>query len=222
MFSIYYKVVRFFLYPIIYIADFMQNNFTAFFSPMNIGPTAFRTFSEFIKENFKKHDYVLDFGSGTGYFSKLFDKKKYLGVEINKKFVQMSKKKNKNYNFKILNDDCLHKYENKINSILISNVMHHLSDRQIEKAFTFFKKKLSPKTKIFIIEPLLPKTFFSLEFLMKVLDIGNNIKTKKGYLKIFKKCFSIKKTRIKEFRIFSWCDNEFGTAHVLVLNGFLK
>jgi len=212
MISIHYKVVRFLLYPIIYLADFMQNNFTAFFSPMNIGPVAKPAYAKFIKENFKKNDYVLDFGSGAGYFSTLFDKKKYLGVEINKNFVQTSKKKYKNYNFKVLNDDCLHEYKNKINSIFINNVMHHLSDRQIEKAFTFFKKKLSPKTKVFIIEPILPKTFFSLEFLMKVLDIGNNIKTKKGYFKIFKKCFSIKKTRIKEV----------GISHVLVLNGFLK
>jgi len=212
MISIRYKVVRFFLYPIIYLADFVQNNFTNFFTPMNIGPVSKPSYSKFIRQNFKKNDYVLDFGSGAGYFSTLFDKNKYLGVEINKNFVRTSKKKYKNYDFKVLNDDCLNGYKNKINSIFINNVVHHLSDAQIEEAFNFFRKKLSPKTKIFIIEPILPETFFSLEFLMKVMDIGSNIKTKKEYFKIFKRCFSIKKTRIKQV----------GISHVFILNGFLK
>ena len=88
-----YKTVRFILYPIIFLADFMQNNFTNFFTPMNIGPVSENSYGIFLKKNIKKNDFVLDFGSGAGFFSTLFDKKKYLGVEINKNFVLTSKKK---------------------------------------------------------------------------------------------------------------------------------
>ena len=207
-----YKIVRFTLYPIIFCANYMQNNFTNFFTPMNIGPVTTPEYSAFVKKNISKNDFVLDFGSGAGFFSTLFDKKKYLGVEINKNFVLTSKKKYKNYNFRLLNKHCLNGYRNKIDTILINNVMHHLSDAQIEQTFLFFKKKLRPKTKVFIVEPLFPKTFLSWEFFLKVVDIGHNIKNQKNYLKIFRKCFLINSFIVKEIRI----------SHVLILKGFLK
>jgi SAM-dependent methyltransferase len=207
-----YQTVRFILYPIIFLADFMQNNFTNFFTPMNIGPVSENSYGIFLKNNIKKNDFVLDFGSGAGFFSTLFDKKKYLGVEINKNFVLASKKKYKNYNFRLLNKYCLDGYKNKINIILINNVMHHLSDAQIEQAFFFFKRKLRPKTKVFIVEPLFPKTFLSWEFFFKALDVGHNIKNQKNYLKIFRKCFFVNSCTVKEIKI----------SHVLILKGFLK
>lgn len=207
-----YKIFRFILYPLIYLANFIQNNFSDFFTPMNMGSVSEKSYADFIKKNFNKNDYVLDFGSGAGFHSTLFDKNKYLGVEINKNFVLTSRKKYKNFKFKELNKKCLSGYEKKITSIFINNVLHHLTDRQIEDTFIFFKKNLRSNTKLFIIEPLLPYTFFSLEFVMKVLDIGDNIKTKDGYLKIIKNCFSVKKTRVRNHRL----------SHALVLNGFLK
>ena len=207
-----YKIHRFILYPIIYLADFLQNNCSNFFTPMNIGPVSENFYGVFLKKNISKNDFVLDFGSGAGFFSTLFDKKKYLGVEINKNFVLTSKKKYKNYNFRLLNKHCLNGYRNKIDTILINNVMHHLSDAQIEQTFLFFKKKLRPKTKVFIVEPLFPKTFLSWEFFLKVVDIGHNIKNQKNYLKIFRKCFLINSFIVKEIRI----------SHVLILKGFLK
>ena len=211
MISIRYKVVRFFLYPIIYLADFMQNNFTYYFTPMNMGPITRPGYINFIKKNFSKNDYVLDFACGAGYFSSIFNEKKYLGVEINKNFVSTARKKHKKYKFKILNKSCLDGYKNKINSIFINNVLHHLTDDEINEVFVFFAKKLRPGTKIFIVEPLLPKKFFSSEFFMKVVDIGENMKTKKEYLKVLKQKFFIKKYKVKLLSI----------DHALVLSGFL-
>ena len=91
-----YKIVRFVLYPIIFTANYMQNNFTNFFTPMNLGPVSRPEYSIFIKKNFKKNDFVLDYGCGAGFFCNLFDKKKYLGVEINSSFVKTAKKNIKN------------------------------------------------------------------------------------------------------------------------------
>ena len=212
MILILYKITRFLLYPIIYLADFIQNNLTNFFTPMNMGPVAEDSYAKFIKENLKHYDYILDFGCGAGFFSKLFKRKKYLGVEVNKNFILSAKKKYRGYNFKLLDQKCLDDYRNKINLVFINNVLHHLTDQEIKNTFLLFKKKLKPNTKIFIIEPVLPKSFFSLEFFMKVIDIGNNIKTKKDYLKILNLCFGIKTKKIMEV----------GIGHVLVLKGFLK
>ncbi len=207
-----YNFFRFLLYPLIILANFLQNNLTSVFTPMNMGPTSEDYYSNFIKKNFKKKDFILDFGSGAGFFSKLFDPKKYLGVEINKSFLNISKKRNLKHKFRLLKNDYLKGYENKINFIFINNVLHHLTDEQILSVFSFFKRKLNKKVKVFIIEPLLPKTFFSLEFIMKVLDIGNNIKNKKNYIKILKKILYINSYNIKKVSIGS----------VLVIKGHIK
>ena len=207
-----YKIFRFILYPIIFTADLFQNRFTSIFTPMNMGPVSEDSYSSFIKENINQNDFVLDFGSGAGFFSKLFDSKKYLGVEINKSFVDHAKKNNPEYKFKILENDYLESHKDKIDLIFINNVLHHLTDKQINKTISYFKIKLKKKTKIFIIEPLFPKRFFSLEFLMKVLDIGDNIKTEREYLKLLEKILLIEKSHIKKV----------GIGSVLIIKGFIN
>ena len=49
-----YQTVRFILYPVIFLADALQNNFTNFFTPMNIGPVAKPEYSHFIKKKNSK------------------------------------------------------------------------------------------------------------------------------------------------------------------------
>ena len=207
-----YPIFRTLLYPLIIIANFLQNNFTSFFQPMNMGPTSKDSYANFIKKNFNQKNYVLDFGCGAGFFSQLFNPKKYLGVEINKSFLNTSKIRNSKHTFKLLKENYLRGYENKIDYIFINNVLHHLTDDQILETFNFFKKKLKKKIKVFIIEPLSPKSFFSLEFFMKVLDIGDNIKNKRNYVNLFKKILYIKSYNVKKVSIGS----------VLVVKGYIK
>ena len=207
-----YPIFRTLLYPLIILANFLQNNFTSFFQPMNMGPTSKDSYANFIKKNFNKKNYVLDYGCGAGFFSQLFNPKKYLGVEINKSFLNTSRIRNSKHTFKLLKKNYLKGYENKIDYIFINNVLHHLTDDQIFETFTFFKKTLKKKIKVFIIEPLLPKSFFSLEFFMKVLDIGDNIKNKRNYVNLFKKILYIKSYNVKKVSIGS----------VLVVKGYIK
>ena len=207
-----YPIFRTLLYPLIILADFLQNNFTSFFQPMNMGPTSKDSYANFIKKNFNKKNYVLDYGCGAGFFSQLFNPKKYLGVEINKSFLNTSRIRNSKHTFKLLKKNYLKGYENKIDYIFINNVLHHLTDDQIFETFIFFKKTLKKKIKVFIVEPLLPKSFFSVEFFMKVLDIGDNIKDKRNYVNLFKKILYIKSYNVKKVSIGS----------VLVVKGYIN
>ena len=207
-----YPIFRTILYPLIIITNFLQNNFTSFFQPMNMGPTSKDSYANFIKKNFNQKNYVLDFGCGAGFFSQLFNPKKYLGVEINKSFLNTSKIRNSKHTFKLLKKNYLKGYENKIDYIFINNVLHHLTDDQIFETFVFFKKTLKKKIKVFIVEPLLPKSFFSVEFFMKVLDIGDNIKDKRNYVSLLKKILYIKSFNVKKVSIGS----------VLVVKGYIK
>ena len=167
MINLLYKIFRFILFPIIYFADFLQNNLTSFFSPMNMGPVSEDEYSQHIKKNISKKNYVLDFGSGAGFFSNLFNPNKYLGVDINKNFIRVSKIKNQKYRYRILEKDYLRGYERKINLIFINNVLHHLSDKQILDTFSYFKKARK-KTELFIIDQYF-KTFFIRVFMVLLI-----------------------------------------------------
>ena len=83
-------------------------------------------------------------------------------------------------------DKNIRRYKKHINSILINNVIHHLSDDQVSSTFNFIRNHSKKKSKILIIEPLFPTEFFSLQFFLKALDIGNYIRTKDQYLSILK------------------------------------
>lgn len=196
-----FKITRFCLYPVIIVADFLQTNFTRFFTPMNMGPVNTPTWSETINYYFDKKDFVLDFGCGVGFFSKLFDHQNYIGLEINKKFLERARTINSAYNFSHFNELNEDEIKDKIDGVLINNVLHHLSDDQISKSFEFLRRISKNNSKILIIEPLFPKKFFSLEFFMKALDIGNYIRTEENYKNVLRKSLKIEEVKIKKFGI---------------------
>ncbi len=207
-----FKITRFILFPIIITADFFQNNFTKYFTPMNVGPVTTKNWSKMINKFFKKNDFVLDYGCGVGFFCKLFNHKKYIGIDINKNFITNAKKINKQYKFMSFEDKNIRRYKKHINSILINNVIHHLSDDQVSSTFNFIRNHSKKKSKILIIEPLFPTEFFSLQFFLKALDIGNYIRTKDQYLSILKNEINIKGSFKRKFGI--------GTA--IIFHGYIR
>ena len=192
-----YKLTRFFLFPIILLADYLQTNYTKYFTPMNMGPVNEPIWKKTILKYLNSKNYVLDYGCGVGFFCKLFNSKKYVGLEINKNFIIRAKKINKNYNFFELQDKKIITYKNKINAIFINNVLHHMSDNQIHRTLKFLKKNSKKNSKFLIIEPLLPQNFFSTQFFLKALDIGNFLRTKEGYLKNLKRVKILKVSQAK-------------------------
>ena len=192
-----YKLTRIILYPIILVADYLQTNYTKFFTPMNIGPVNDPAWKKMILKHLDRKNYVLDYGCGVGFFSKIFDKKRYVGLEINKKFLLRAKKINKGYKFLELEDKKIRKFKSKINAVFINNVLHHMSDDQINSALQFLKENSKKNSKLLIIEPLLPKKIFSLQFLLKALDIGNFMREKEGYIDILAGVKILKITQAK-------------------------
>ena len=169
---------------------------------MNMGPVSTNKFKRFLKNCFKEKSFILDFGCGAGYFSTLFNPKKYVGIDINKSFINLAKKKFRNYKFYNFDQKKLiKKYKNKIDYILINNVIHHLNKKQLKENFLFIKKNCKKNTTLIIIEPLMPKKFLTLEFFMKVLDIGNFITNQNGYIKRLNRYLKINKIKVVKFSI---------------------
>ena len=108
---------------------------------MNMGPVSTDKFKRFLKNCFKEKSFILDFGCGAGYFSTLFNPNKYVGIDINKSFINLAKSKYINHKFYNFSEkEKLKKYKNKINFILINNVIHHLNKKQLKENFSFIKK----------------------------------------------------------------------------------
>ncbi len=192
-----YKLTKIILYPIILVADYLQTNHTKFFTLMNIGPVNDPALKKMILKHLSYKNYVLDYGCGVGFFCKIFNKKRYLGLEINKKLLQRAKKINKGYKFLELKDKKVTKFKNKINAAFMNNVLHHMSDNQINLALQFLKKNSKKNTKLLIIEPLFPKKNFSLQFFLKALDIGNFMRRKEEYVKVLKRVKILKISQAK-------------------------
>ncbi len=192
-----YKLTRIILYPIILVADYLQTNYTKFFTLMNVGPVNDPAWTRMILKHLSYKNYVLDYGCGVGFFFKILNNKIYIGLEINRKFLLRAKKINKGYKFLELKDKKITKFKNKINAVLINNVLHHMSDNQINLALQFLKKNSKKNTKLLIIDPLFPKKFFSLQFFLKVLDIGNFMRRKEDCIKVLKRVKILKITQAK-------------------------
>ena len=192
-----YKLTRFFLIPIILLADYLQTNYTKYFTPMNMGPVNEPIWKKTILKYLNSKNYVLDYGCGVGFFCRLFNSKKYIGLEINKNFIIRAKKINKNYIFFVFQDKKISNYKNRVNAIFINNVLHHMSDNQVSRTLKFLKKNSKKNSKFLIIEPLLPQNFFSIQFFLKALDIGNFLRTKEGYLKNLKRVKILKVSQAK-------------------------
>ncbi len=213
-----YKITRFFLKPLIILVDFLQNNFTKNFALMNIGTTEMQSYKNLIKSFFKKKDFILDCGCGIGHFCKLFNSKRYVGIEINDNFVTLARDKNPNYLFDNFKGKKIDRYKKKINSVLINNVVHHLSPNDVKKVFSYLKEKTKKrKIKILIIEPILPSKYFSIEYFLKVLDIGNYVNDVKGYNQILKKYVKIQDKSITKFKV-----NEHFKSSTLIIKGIIK
>ena len=195
-----YHFFRIIFYPIRLIIYLIQSNFIRFFNLMDLGATQEPNWKEYIKENINLNHKILDFGCGTGNFSNLFKKDKYLGIDINKNFISYAKQKNPEYNFITVDYIKNNKFVyEKRDVILVNGVLHHISDENINKSFEIIKKISNQNAKILILEPTKPVSIFTLDFIQKILDLGINIKSSLEYEELLKKYINIEKITTYKF-----------------------
>lgn len=184
------KKIRLITSPIKFLISKLQDNAHKFnflnFMNANYDEDKFLNLINFNKLS---KSYVLDFGSGLGYYSNFFDQNYYYGVEPNKNYYKISKKNYPNKNFFNLN----FAKENppnlfpKFQLILINGVIHHINDNDCDIIMPKLKKLLSNNGHMLVREPLPPQSLLKFKSLIyKNLDLGNYIRIKSELLKIFK------------------------------------
>ena len=136
---------------------------------------------------------TLDFGCGSGPYSSLFSKEKYVGVDVEVKNVEFARKKYQK-EFKVINGTDL-KNVKKVEQIFAIDVFHHLSDDIIKKYVREFARLLSKKGKVLILEHFPAKQQTNiLGKLLMTFDRGKNIRLKEELSKFFTERFTIEKS----------------------------
>lgn len=140
-----------------------------------------------VKEiGFLKNSAVLDLGCGTGTLSGLFNKEEYLGVDIDKDSINLARKKNKEYLYKI-DDATTFRNKKKYDLVLIVGVLHHLNDSDVKKILKTISLHTKKGGKVVIIEAIPP--IYKINFvgwILRKLDRGHHVRKLEEYEKLIK------------------------------------
>ena len=163
-------------YPRIYtfIRKIIENNFIAHIKIIS-------------KEFPKDTGNVLDLACGIGEFSIYFDKDKYIGVDIEEKYIKYGKKKF-DRNLIVGNALNLKFKDNDFDFVLISGFLHHLSDEDVEKVLIEITRVLKKNGKFVLIEDAPSSRFLSKK--LQESDVGANIRKMEEYEIILSEFFN--------------------------------
>lgn len=139
---------------------------------------------------FLQNKKILDLGCGTGTLIEYIRLRDYLGVDVNKNFIKLARKKYPQFKFKVL-DIVNKKIEENFDYILIMNVLHHLTDKQAKNLFAKINKK---KFKEFVIIESNPNNLIG-QMLGK-FDAGSNFRKYDYLKKMIKEDFQITNTKV--------------------------
>ena len=177
------------------------------FSQKIMSATSFRR--KVVSKNITKNNVnVLDIGCGPAEILDSLPIVNYFGYDINSAYINFAKKK---YG-KIGNFYC-RKFTNKelkrlprFDHVLLLVILHHLDDKEIKQLILRIKKILKKNGNIIAVDPILLKKQNSIAKFIIEKDRGNNVRSKKEYLKNIKKYFKKIKTKIyhQKFIPYTW------------------
>ena len=151
---------------------------------------------------------ILDIGCGPAEILESLPKVEYYGYDISQKYINHAKKKYKDrgsfFCKKFSNADL--KKLPKFDYVLLLGILHHLSDREIQKLMKMIKKVLVKKGQLITIDPVFTKNQNPIAKFFINVDRGNNVRNKRNYTNLIKKSFKKIKAQIhqQKFIPYTW------------------
>ncbi len=179
------------------ITDLIFSNGNIFDKFRNIIHSNFRDEKNIIRKYFNKNRITLDFGCGAGQFSILFDPKYYYGIDTDIKYINFCKKNHKG-NFSIIKDNPPYKFKSKyFEQILVSSVIHHISDRNLLTIARELKRVLKDDGDLMIVDHFTKKIQGNLFCKLLInLDRGKYFRDLDGIIDLFSEYFKVKKIKL--------------------------
>jgi SAM-dependent methyltransferase len=149
----------------------------------------------------KDGESVLDVGCGPGINADLFRGKRYLGIDINKKYIDYCRRKF-GLDFRTL-DICNAKIdESGFDWVLMNSFIHHISDEEAKKVLAGIKHNVKIGGQIMIIDLLPPTKANILGRIFVALDRGHFLRTLQEFHDLFSDHFEVEKSYT--IRIWFW------------------
>ena len=150
-----------------------------------------------LTENFRKNvitekiksdnQIILDIGCGPGNMIKYLKFVKYYGFDSDKNYIDYAKNKYKECSF-FLEEFSLKstKKIEKVDTVLLSGLLHHLSDDEIKELMSAIKLSVKKKFQIIILDPVIYEKQNSIARFLIKNDRGKFVRDEIAYLKLFK------------------------------------
>jgi len=155
---------------------------------------------------------IVDLGCGPAINTWLFPDKSYIGIDINPKYIEYSKKKYPLATF-LVADVARDKYKlpRSPDLFLINSLLHHIWDEDVNLILSNVKQHLPKQGKVLIIENILPPEERRIKHWLVRHDRGKFSKTYQDWKELFTKYFNIEKSYLFEgkllnfFNIWEFC-----------------
>ena len=150
-----------------------------------------------LTENFRKNvitekiksdnQIILDIGCDPGNMIKYLKFVNYYGFDSDKNYIDYAKNKYKGCSF-FLEEFSLKstKKIEKVDTVLLSGLLHHLSDDEIKELMSAIKLSVKKKFQIIILDPVIYEKQNSIARFLIKNDSGKFVRDEIGYLKLFK------------------------------------
>lgn len=169
--------------------------------------TSFR--EKIVKKYITKNNIkVLDIGCGPAEILNALPRINYYGFDINPLYINSAKKKYESRGkffckkFTIKDTKRLPKFD----YVLLLGILHHLNDQELNVLMKNIKKVLKKRGKIITLDNIFIKSQNLIAKFLIVLDKGNNVRSKNGYLSVLKKHFKKIKSKVhhQKFIPYTW------------------
>lgn len=150
-----------------------------------------RYYSKWFGERFLKPHFqlegkkILEFGCGTGVNCTIIDPRLYLGVDIDEQRIDVARRSYPDHRFQVVGTKLEKLPTGGYDAILLSGVLHHLSDPQIREYLGEFRRILMAGGSLIIFEPCLTARSGVSNWIMQTFDEGKFIRTEEQYLALF-------------------------------------
>ena len=140
---------------------------------------------------------ILDVGCGTGALAGFFPAKSYLGIDCSPTYVCAAGKKHSQHRFAVADATQLPLSDRSFDGVVISGVLHHLSNETARKVLEEVARVLRPGGRFVVWEDIPTRRAWNLVgHLIHALDVGEFIRPPQEYRGLLEQRFVVETERL--------------------------